>query len=87
MEGHAVKYRGRQVFFVRAGRHFCDVIWGQGVVRHKTGTYEGAHDAARVGSSARSRFLVGEEAWREMLLGRAIGKNRVMASVVCRTGF
>jgi hypothetical protein len=58
MEGHAVKYRGRQVFFIRAGRHFCDVAWGQGVVRHETG-YEGAHDAARVSSSAHSRFLVG----------------------------
>src|ERR1700693_2888964 len=29
MEGHAVKYRGRQVFFIRAGRHFCDVAWAR----------------------------------------------------------
>jgi hypothetical protein len=71
MESHAVKYPGRQVFFVRTNAPLLGPDIGQRrrspPNRHDSSYEEGAQDAARVSNSVRSRFLVGEEAWCKMV--------------------
>jgi hypothetical protein len=80
MESHAVKYPGRQVFFVRTNVPLLGPDMGRRrrspPNSHCRSYEEGAQDGARVSNSVRSRFLVGGGAVVQDGKDRAIGKNR-----------
>ena len=74
MESHAVKYPGRQVFFVRTNAPLLPDM-GNGVVRHQIGTIVPAKKVRRTPRESATAsvlgFSVGEEAWCEMVrIGR-----------------